>query len=53
VKSVGDGTDVSFNYAVGGYAKDGFDDWSKKADHMLSDQIERYKKLVESPSPPR
>jgi hypothetical protein len=51
VKSVADGTDVSFAYSVGGYAKDGFDEWSKLADHMLGEQMDRFKKLVDESAP--
>jgi uncharacterized protein YndB with AHSA1/START domain len=47
VKSAADGTDVSFTYAIGGYAKDGFDELSKMTDHVLGEQIVRLKKLVD------
>jgi hypothetical protein len=47
VKSVADGTDISLTYAVGGYAKDGFDGMSKMTDRMLGEQMERLKKLVD------
>jgi uncharacterized protein YndB with AHSA1/START domain len=53
VKGGADGTVVSFTYAVGGYAKDGFDEISKMADHMLGEQMERLKKLVDGESVPR
>jgi hypothetical protein len=53
VKSVGDGTDISFTYAVGGYAKDGFDGLSKATDQVLGEQIERLKKLVDGEAAPR
>ena len=52
VKSVAEGTVVSFTYAIGGYAKDGFEDISKMADHMLGEQMERLKKFVDgAPAP--
>jgi hypothetical protein len=51
VKSVADGTDVSFTYAIGGYAKDGFDELSKMTDHVLGEQMERFKKLVDESAP--
>jgi hypothetical protein len=51
VKSVADGTDVSFTYSIGGYAKDGFDEWSKMADHMLGEQMARFKKFVDESAP--
>jgi len=53
VKSVADGTDVSFTYSIGGYAKDGFDELSKMTDHVLGEQIQRFKKLVDGESAPR
>jgi hypothetical protein len=53
VKSVADGTDISLTYAVGGYAKDGFDGLSKGADRVLGEQLERLKRLVEGESVPR
>jgi Polyketide cyclase / dehydrase and lipid transport len=53
VKSVADGTDISFTYSVGGYAKDGFDEWSKLADRMLGEQMDRFKKYVDGESAPR
>ena len=37
----------------GGYAKDGFDGASKAADHVLGEQMERLKKLVDGESAPR
>jgi hypothetical protein len=42
------GTDISVTYAVGGYAKDGFDGLSKAADHVLGEQLERLRKLIEA-----
>ena len=53
VKSVADGTDISFTYSVGGYAKDGFDELSKMTDHVLGEQMERLKKLVDAESASR
>lgn len=53
VKSIGDGTDVSFTYAISGYVKDGFDELSKGADQVLGEQIARLKKLVDGESAPR
>src|SRR5258705_2740049 len=52
VKSVADGTDISFTYSVGGYAKDGFDELSKATDHVLGEQMERLKKLADAESAP-
>jgi hypothetical protein len=53
VKSVADGTDVTFTYSIGGYAKDGFDELSKMTDHVLGEQMQRFKKLVDGEAPPR
>jgi hypothetical protein len=53
VKSVADGTDISLTYAIGGYAKDGFDGLAKGADQVLGEQLERLKKLVDGASVPR
>ncbi len=48
VKSaVGGGTDIDLTYAVGGFVKDGFDELSKAADHVLGLQIQNLKKLVD------
>jgi uncharacterized protein YndB with AHSA1/START domain len=47
IKSGSDGTDVSVSYAVGGYAKDGFDGLSKGADKVLGEQIQLLKKFTE------
>jgi hypothetical protein len=51
VKSVVDGTDISFTYAVGGYAKDGLAGMANMTDKVLGEQIERLKKLVEGEAP--
>jgi hypothetical protein len=48
LKSGVNGTDISVSYALGGYAKDGFDAASKAADRMLGEQIERLGKLIDS-----
>jgi uncharacterized protein YndB with AHSA1/START domain len=47
VKSNGSGSDISVSYAVGGYAKAGFDALSKAADHVLGVQIERLSKAID------
>ena len=41
------GTDISLSYAIGGYAKDGFENLAKGADHVLGEQIERLRKLID------
>jgi hypothetical protein len=48
-----DGTDISVSYAVGGYSKDGFDELAKAADHVIGEQLERLKKLIDTESAPR
>ncbi len=48
VKPGANGADITVSYAVGGYAKDGFDGAAKGADHVLGEQIERLRKLIET-----
>jgi len=50
VKSVADGTDISLTYAMGGYAKDGFDAASKVVDRVFGEQLERLRKFVDGDS---
>jgi uncharacterized protein YndB with AHSA1/START domain len=47
LKSAANGTDIAVNYAVGGYTKDGFDELSKAVDHVLGEQMESLKKLID------
>jgi len=47
VKSSGEGADIAVSYAVGGFAKDGFDELSKAVDRVLGEQIERLRKLID------
>jgi hypothetical protein len=47
VKNGANGTDITVSYAMGGYAKDGFDGLSKAADQVLGEQIERLRKLID------
>lgn len=51
LKASGDGTDLSLTYALGGYYKDGFEQWSKAADDVLTDQVARLKRFMETGSP--
>jgi hypothetical protein len=51
LEAFGDGTDLSRTYALGGYYKDGFEQWSKGADGVLTDQVVRLKRLIETGSP--
>jgi uncharacterized protein YndB with AHSA1/START domain len=46
-----DGTDLSVTYALGGYNKDGFAELSQASDAVLTGQVGRLKKLIESRSP--
>jgi hypothetical protein len=48
--AAGAGTDLNFDYAVGGYSKDGFDDLSKAVDAVLGTQVLRLKRLIETGS---
>jgi uncharacterized protein YndB with AHSA1/START domain len=50
LKASGDGTDLSLTYVLGGYHKDGFEQWSKAADGVLADQVARLKHSIESGS---
>jgi hypothetical protein len=47
VKGGASGTDITIGYAVGGYVKDGFDGLSKAVDHVLGEQLERLRKLID------
>lgn len=47
LKSVASGTDISVSYAIGGYAKDGFEGASKAVDQVLAEQIEGLRKLID------
>lgn len=47
VKSVADGTDISFTYVVGGYVKDGLAGMANMTDQVLGEQVLRLKKLVD------
>jgi uncharacterized protein YndB with AHSA1/START domain len=52
LKPAADGTtDLAMDYRVGGYAKEGFADWSKAVDGVLSAQLARLKLYVETGSP--
>ena len=47
LKSAANGTDIAVSYAAGGYAKDGFDEMAKTVDHVLGEQMELLKKLID------
>lgn len=53
LKAVGDGTDLSVTYALGGYNKEGFEQLSKAVDSVLTAQITRLKASIETGSPDR
>jgi len=53
VKGSAEGTDISLSYAVGGFAKDGFDTLAKAADHVLGEQLQRLMKLADGEPAPR
>jgi hypothetical protein len=47
IKAGASGTDITMSYAAGGYVKDGFDGLSKGVDHVLGEQLERLRKLID------
>jgi len=51
LKAAGDGTDLSVTYALGGYYKDGFGELSKAADGVLTEQVARLQRAIETGSP--
>ncbi len=51
LKGGNDGTDLTVTYAVGGYAKEGFDNLSKAVDGVLGEQVARLHRLIESGAP--
>jgi hypothetical protein len=51
LKPAGVGTELSLTYTLGGYHKDGFDQWSKGVDGVLTEQVARLQRLVETGSP--
>jgi uncharacterized protein YndB with AHSA1/START domain len=46
-KAAAQGSDVTLTYVLGGYSKDGFESLSKAADQVLTEQMARYKKLLD------
>jgi uncharacterized protein YndB with AHSA1/START domain len=51
LKASGDGTDLSVAYVLGGYNKGGFEELSQGADSVLTEQVARVKRFIESGSP--
>jgi len=51
LKGGNDGTDLTVTYAVGGYAKEGFDSLGKAVDGVLGEQVARLHRLIETGVP--
>jgi len=51
LKASGDGTDLSLTYALWGRYKRGSKQWSQGVDGVLTDQVARLKRLIETGSP--
>ena len=51
LKTAGDGTDLSLTYALGGRYKGASKQWSKGVDGVLTEQVTRLQRLVETGSP--
>lgn len=51
LKGGNDATDLTVTYAVGGYAKEGFDNLSKAVDGVLGEQVARLHRLIETGAP--
>jgi uncharacterized protein YndB with AHSA1/START domain len=51
LKPAADGTDLSLTYALGGYNKDGFAELSQAGDEVLTTQVGRLKRWIETKSP--
>ena len=48
--AAGNDTELSLTYALGGHRKDGFEEWSRAADSVLSEQVDRLKAVAEGRS---
>ncbi len=51
LKGGNDGTELTLTYAVGGYAKEGFDNLSKAVDGVLGEQVARLHRFIETGAP--
>jgi uncharacterized protein YndB with AHSA1/START domain len=51
IEPAADGTNLSVTYALGGYNHDGFAELAQAGDGVLTTQVGRLKKLIESRSP--
>jgi uncharacterized protein YndB with AHSA1/START domain len=47
------GTTIAQSYVVGGYIRDGMEQWAPKIDRVLDEQLQRLKSFVEGGSPPQ
>ncbi|HEY2683903.1 MAG TPA: SRPBCC family protein [Steroidobacteraceae bacterium] len=47
IKASPDGSEVTLDYSLGGYSKDGFDALAKITDKVMNEQLERLKKALE------
>jgi len=51
LKPMAGGTELSFTYNVGGYRKDGLQNFAAPVDRVLGEQMERLKSVLETGSP--
>jgi hypothetical protein len=47
IKPNADGSEVTLDYSLGGYSKDGFDVLARITDKVMNEQLERFKKALE------
>jgi len=51
LKPAGDGVDLTMTNDLGGYMSEGMESWAPKADGMLSEQMSRLKRYIETGAP--
>jgi len=51
LEAAGGETELTVTYDLGGHMKGGFGDWPQKANAMVTEQVTRLKKLVETGAP--
>ena len=51
LEAAGGQTDLTVTYDLGGHMKGGFGDWPQKADAMVTGQVTRLKKFIETGAP--
>ena len=51
LRPTGDGVDLTMTNDMGGYMSEGMESWAPKADGMLSEQMSRLKRLIETGAP--